>query len=257
MIYLTDMKKYMPVLLFVALFITLLSFNANTVSAANCAPGDLFNTNTGQACVTTPTVVVGCAAGFSFSPITGQSCGIDSGRGDTGMGKDPISSSRILTIGSRGADVKSVQQILKNEGYSVGVIDGSYGKRTARVVREFQDDNDLAVTGTVNSDTWKVLKTFGVIVMPPPPIPDSPIISGVKGPQSLNVNEQGTWSVSAYDYSKGDNYLSYSVNWGDYSQGYAGISAQGIPFVQSSTFTHSYQNSGIYNPVFTVRNSNG
>ena len=82
----------------------------------------------------------------------------------------------------------------------------------------------------------------------------SPVITGVSGPQSLNVNQQGTWSVAAYDVN-GRN-LSYSVNWGDYSQGYAGISAQGMPSTQNSTFTHSYSQAGIYTPTFTVTSQN-
>ena len=47
------MKKYM---LFMFVFV-LLTFNLNTTSAANCAPGDLFSSVTGQACgkiVSTP-----------------------------------------------------------------------------------------------------------------------------------------------------------------------------------------------------------
>jgi hypothetical protein len=37
----------------------------------------------------------------------------------------------------------------------------------------------------------------------------APIIYGTSGPQKLNVNQQGTWSVTAYDKNKST--LLYSV----------------------------------------------
>ena len=116
----------------------------NTTSAANCAPGDLFNTANGQPC-----------GSISTSP------------------------SRFLTIGSKGEDVRSVQKILGKEGYSVGVADGNYGKRTARTIREFQEDNDLAITGNVDASTWVKLSTFGTIVASPVfvPVPTSSTLS--------------------------------------------------------------------------------
>src|SRR3990167_5299222 len=132
------MKKYMSILFFVALFITffsLLGFNVNTASAANCAPCDLFNTSTGQACG--PTAVMESRAGDLFSSFTGQRC---TSTTIVSIYQDP-------TIRSRGTYVKAIQQILKNEGYSLGKIDGVYGKRTARAISDFQYDNDLAVTG--------------------------------------------------------------------------------------------------------------
>ncbi len=58
--------------IFILSFI-LLGFNVNSVSAANCAPGELFNTTTGQACDTTTTVVE-CPTGDLFSSVTGQPC---------------------------------------------------------------------------------------------------------------------------------------------------------------------------------------
>ena len=89
----------MPIFVFVSLFITLLSLNANSTSASNCAPGDIFNSATGQSCVvntsaecapgdvfssvtglpcssgTTINLPVGCTSTSGFSSITGESCG--------------------------------------------------------------------------------------------------------------------------------------------------------------------------------------
>lgn len=78
-------------------------------------------------------------------------------------------------------------------------------------------------------------------------------ITGISGPNSLTVGQQGTWAVSAT--ASAGSQLSYSVNWGDYGAGYAGISAAGIPFVQTSTFTHSYSSAGTYTVNFTVKST--
>ncbi len=67
------MKKYTLFLLAFAFIFSLFSFNVNSASAANCAPGDLFSSTTGFPCGTTSTVP-GCLPGYLFSPITGQSC---------------------------------------------------------------------------------------------------------------------------------------------------------------------------------------
>jgi len=87
-----------------------------------------------------------------------------------------------------------------------------------------------------------------------PPDYQSPIISGVSGPQYLDVNGTGTWTVKAYDRNGGD--LFYNVTWGDelfYSM--TGNAAHSLQ--QSATFTHSYSQMGDYTPRFTVTNNNG
>lgn len=88
----------------------------------------------------------------------------------------------------------------------------------------------------------------------------SPVISGGTFPTTLSVGQTGTWTVNASDPQNGP--LSYSVNWGDATScpvGYV-CSAAALPkavLVQSSTFTHSYANAGVYTVVFTVQNSAG
>ncbi|MEI7709297.1 MAG: peptidoglycan-binding protein [bacterium] len=157
------MKKYMPVFLFGALIVTSLGFNAKPAIAANCASGDIFNTATGQACSSSSSVVA-CPIGNVFSSVTGQRC------------TTFIISSRSLTIGSEGEDVKSIQKILKNKGYSLGIVDGSYGQKTSKAVKAFQNDSGLLETGNVDSTTLKILDPFGVVVPNPnnPSLPHSP-----------------------------------------------------------------------------------
>ncbi len=233
------MKKY-TLFLFVLFFI-LLGFNANSASASNCASGELFNTTTGKSCGVTMAIPTGCSADYLFSPVTGQPCQ----GGYAGISGGASQTSRSLTTGSKGDDVRSVQQILKDQGYYLGIIDGSYGKRTARAVRDFQYDNDLMVTGNVDVATLAKLKTFGVVTTNPSPITTKLTISEVNGPTTLNVSQKGTWTVTASDSNAGN--LTYYVAWDDKLSLYPTS-----PMQQSSTFTHNYANSGIHKLTFYV-----
>lgn len=87
----------------------------------------------------------------------------------------------------------------------------------------------------------------------------APSISGVSGPQELDVNERGTWTVKASTPS-GTGQLSYSVTWGDEitfaSSSVASGSIQRATS-QSATFTHTYSRAGNYAPKFYVTNERG
>lgn len=52
--------------------------------------------------------------------------------------------------------IQSVQASLRNEGHSVSV-DGVWGPRTAAALRDFQRDNSLSATGTLNAETLAAL----------------------------------------------------------------------------------------------------
>lgn len=72
----------------------------------------------------------------------------------------PASQRPKLRIGDRGADVKSLQQILTDvEAYS-GKINGQFDDSTLDAVKQFQKDNGLAVDGIVGPRTWSVLSSF-------------------------------------------------------------------------------------------------
>jgi len=193
---------------------------------------------------------------------------------------------RELSFGARGNDVVNLQQLLSNRGYSVGRIDGVFGSRTRNAVINYQLDSGLSATGVADSETLARLSSTvstaayasstptiyspncplvfvnGVVqrtcqpLPVPPPIPTQrPVISGVSGPQSLNVNQQGTWTVSASSVYGGN--LSYSVNWGDQPM-YAYGTNNSLSYPQqSATFTHTYVQAGTYTPVFTVTNNLG
>ncbi len=88
----------------------------------------------------------------------------------------------------------------------------------------------------------------------------APVISGVSGPASLQVGQQGTWTVNATSPNGGS--LSHSVFWGDevFNAATTGISAPAPTVSQSATFTHTYTSrtfSSSFTPTFTVTNSSG
>ncbi len=66
----------------------------------------------------------------------------------------------VLKRGSRGADVRTLQQQLKRLGYAGGTlaVDGAYGEKTGAAVSEFQRDYHLYSDGKAGAVTQYVLK---------------------------------------------------------------------------------------------------
>lgn len=63
----------------------------------------------------------------------------------------------LSKYGSRGNEVKQIQQKLKNWGYYSGNVDGIYGSQTLSAVKYFQRKNGLTVDGIVGPATLKAL----------------------------------------------------------------------------------------------------
>lgn len=68
----------------------------------------------------------------------------------------PEVSVRTLKKGDSGSDVKELQEQLLKLGYKIGV-DGSFGKETDIVVREFQEEHNLTVDGYVGPATQEAI----------------------------------------------------------------------------------------------------
>ncbi|KKK39058.1 hypothetical protein WQ57_04530 [Mesobacillus campisalis] len=67
------------------------------------------------------------------------------------------SSSTVLKKGMRGAEVRNLQRILTNKGYSTKGIDGVFGPATEAAVKKFQKAKKLKADGIVGPATKKAL----------------------------------------------------------------------------------------------------
>lgn len=142
------MKKYILFsFAFILSLILLGSVSVKSANAANCAPGDLFNSVTGQACSAT-TMPTACAPGDLFNILTGQTCsGTTTSTNSSAVSQFNNLFKSNFQVGLRGSsDVSALQQFLKDQGYYFGKIDGSYGRITARAVSDFKGDNNLGNT---------------------------------------------------------------------------------------------------------------
>jgi peptidoglycan hydrolase-like protein with peptidoglycan-binding domain len=63
----------------------------------------------------------------------------------------------VLTKGSFGAKVKTLQARLEVGGYAPGPIDGIFGDRTIAAVKGFQGSEGLKADGVVDEITWKAI----------------------------------------------------------------------------------------------------
>ncbi|MGW2084947.1 peptidoglycan-binding protein [Streptomyces sp. NPDC001880] len=85
--------------------------------------------------------------------------------GDTGGGEgsDGLSFTSYATqqSGSTGAQVKAVQQLLNEQGYSAGAVDGSFGPATRTAVTAYQVARGLDADGVVGARTWTALLSAG------------------------------------------------------------------------------------------------
>ena len=77
---------------------------------------------------------------------------------------------RLLTVGSKGEDVRQLQLKLLEQGYypNSAKISSKFDKVTADAVKKFQKANNLAAVGYVGTGTRKALNP------PPPPPPPKP-----------------------------------------------------------------------------------
>lgn len=67
-------------------------------------------------------------------------------------------SSQVLSrLGSRGEEVRKIQQKLKNWGYYSGGVDGIYGTKTQNAVKSFQRKNGLTADGIAGKDTLNAM----------------------------------------------------------------------------------------------------
>ena len=66
---------------------------------------------------------------------------------------NPNAPDALLEIGSRGAEVQALQELVRNVGFSPGPIDGIFGGLTERAIRRFQGVHGLPGDGTLDQQT--------------------------------------------------------------------------------------------------------
>ena len=66
-------------------------------------------------------------------------------------------SEALSKYGSRGSEVRTIQEKLKRWGYYTGNVDGIYGSLTVSAVKRFQQKNGLAVDGIAGKNTLKAM----------------------------------------------------------------------------------------------------
>lgn len=63
----------------------------------------------------------------------------------------------LSKYGSRGTEVRTIQEKLKRLGYYSGSVDGIYGSQTVSAVKSFQKKNRLTVDGIAGTQTLKAM----------------------------------------------------------------------------------------------------
>ena len=81
-------------------------------------------------------------------------------RFDSGQAIVPLISRKTIKKGSKGDDVKFLQSVLNANGYSCGSVDGIFGAKTDRAVRQFQTEKGLLVDGIVGLKTWAMIEKY-------------------------------------------------------------------------------------------------
>lgn len=69
----------------------------------------------------------------------------------------PVCNYALSKYGSRGEEVKKIQEKLKAWGYYSGSVDGIYGSQTFEAVKKFQRKNNLSVDGIAGQKTLQAL----------------------------------------------------------------------------------------------------
>ena len=66
----------------------------------------------------------------------------------------------LSKYGSRGSEVRTIQEKLKRWGYYNGNVDGIYGSQTTAAVKSFQRKNGLTVDGIAGTNTLRAMGIY-------------------------------------------------------------------------------------------------
>lgn len=99
----------------------------------------------------------------------------------------------LSKYGSRGNEVKTIQEKLKRWGYYNGSVDGIYGTKTVAAVKKFQQKNGLTVDGIAGQKTLQAMGIYS----------SNSSSSGSSGSNSSDINLLGRL---IYGESRGEPY---------------------------------------------------
>jgi phage tail tape-measure protein len=137
---------------------------------ASCATwNEMDRSEKGTAVGATGGAVVGAAVGGPVGALVGGGVGGYAGHHE-GAGQpsrnESVSTRRVDTVSpsaggvettADSAIVRSVQQSLNQRGYDAGTVDGRWGTNTENALRQFQQANGLAPTGSLDQQTLSAL----------------------------------------------------------------------------------------------------
>jgi len=128
--------------------------------------------------------------------------------GNTSNTADTAPTVRTLREGLSGDDVKSLQQKLKDKGFSPGAIDGDFGPGTAAAVLSFQKSEGLLADGVVGPRTAAALGFAQAELPPDPAMPDITVaiaskmvpgapLDNIKNNLPIVLQELKNWGLTA------------------------------------------------------------
>ena len=109
---------------------------------------------------------------------------------------------KVLNYGAKGADVKKLQQRLKDLGYLSGNVDGAFGYQTKRAVMNFQKYNGLTQDGSAGSSTLTRLYEDPNVVPNPESITPSPVPTSTPDPEGNVPLEEDPVAIWAEQSSR-------------------------------------------------------
>jgi len=181
------MKKLLFIfaILIAITFISGLKTGVASAWDSGCNGAGPYSITTGQLCsgtsysstTTTTTTIAGCNSYNQYSTITGQYC---YGQSGNTYNNNSYVFNRELGYGARGEDVVAYQQLLTNQGYSLGSIDGVFGSATRRATLNYQSPRALPVTGNGDTETLNSLSNSSTYpTYPTQPVCPTKYVNGV------------------------------------------------------------------------------